>query len=252
MKEREGCIKTNYNAQAAVEEENQFIIANDVTNECNDKKQLIPMIEQVEENIKNNVDKVKADSGYHSADNLEKIENMNVDAYIDDPLKARIDNENFKYDKVNFDYDEENDVYKCPEGKELINVRETENEIIYKGNDCCNCPVKNDCLNLGNNKKPVNKKIIKRKNNEKFVEINRKKLLSENGRKEYKTRMHTVEPAFGNIKFNTGFKYFLLRGLEKVKGEFNLACIGHNIKKISSFMTKNGSNISNLSLEVLK
>ena len=40
MKQHEGCIKTNYNAQASVDEENQFIVACDVTTECNDKKQL--------------------------------------------------------------------------------------------------------------------------------------------------------------------------------------------------------------------
>src|SRR3989344_8599389 len=50
--------------------------------------------------------------------------------------------------------------------------------------------------------------------------------------------MHTAEPPFGNIKHNLGYRYFLLRGLEKVQGEFNLMCIGHNINKIYNFMQK--------------
>jgi len=37
MKERERCIKTNYNYQASVDEKAQFIVAFDVTTECNDK-----------------------------------------------------------------------------------------------------------------------------------------------------------------------------------------------------------------------
>jgi len=50
--------------------------------------------------------------------------------------------------------------------------------------------------------------------------------------------MHTAEPPFGNIKHNLGYRYFFLRGLEKVQGEFNLMCIGHNINKIYNFMQK--------------
>jgi len=41
-----------------------------------------------------------------------------------------------------------------------------------------------------------------------------------------------VEPVYGNIKQNPGFRKFTLRGLEKVKIEINLACIAHNLQKI--------------------
>ena len=48
----------------------------------------------------------------------------------------------------------------------------------------------------------------------------------------YNLRKITVEPVYGNIKQNLGFREFLLRGLEKVKIEFNLVCIAHNLQKI--------------------
>ena len=48
----------------------------------------------------------------------------------------------------------------------------------------------------------------------------------------YNLRKVTVEPVYGNIKQNLGFREFLLRGLEKVKIEFNLVCIAHNLQKI--------------------
>ena len=51
--------------------------------------------------------------------------------------------------------------------------------------------------------------------------------------------MHTVEPMFGNLKFNLGFRQFLLRGLKKVKGEYNLMCIAHNLKKIFKYVVEN-------------
>ncbi|MCH8004049.1 MAG: transposase, partial [Nanoarchaeota archaeon] len=48
----------------------------------------------------------------------------------------------------------------------------------------------------------------------------------------YGLRKITVEPVYGNIKQNLGFREFLLRGLEKVKIEMNLVCIAHNLQKI--------------------
>ena len=44
--------------------------------------------------------------------------------------------------------------------------------------------------------------------------------------------METVEPVFGQIKQGRGFRQFLLRGLEKVKGEWSLICTGHNLLKL--------------------
>jgi transposase len=74
------------------------------------------------------------------------------------------------------------------------------------------------------------------------------RIVSPEGEKEYKKRMHTVEPPIGDFKFNLGYRYFVLRGLNKVKGEFNLMCIAHNLKKIFRFLTRKGITIA----EILK
>ena len=47
--------------------------------------------------------------------------------------------------------------------------------------------------------------------------------------------MQTVEPVFGQIKQGRGFRQFLLRGLEKVNGEWSLICTGHNLLKLFRF-----------------
>ena len=44
--------------------------------------------------------------------------------------------------------------------------------------------------------------------------------------------METVEPVFGQIKQGRGFRQFLLRGLEKVQGEWSLICTSHNLLKL--------------------
>ncbi|MBD3203426.1 hypothetical protein GF327_03970 [Candidatus Woesearchaeota archaeon] len=137
MKERNGVIKPNYNTQISVDEKEQFIIANDVTDQCIDSHQLVSMLNKSEKNTGKKPKSAKADNGYSE--------------------------------------------------QQLNNLI---------------------------------------------------KLLKKKGRSEYKKRMHTVEPVFGNIKHNLGYRYFLLRGLNNVKGEFNLMCIAHNIKKIYSFILK--------------
>ncbi len=60
----------------------------------------------------------------------------------------------------------------------------------------------------------------------------RRKLRTRRGRQRYALRMETVEPVFGQIKAGRGFRQFLLRGLEKVQGEWSLICTGHNLLKL--------------------
>ena len=180
MKERNGVIKPNYNSQISVDEKEQFIVANDVTMECNDVYQLVPMLEKTKENIKEDPKFAKADNGYFPQ--LEEATKSfpKVDLYIDDRNRR----------------------------KENLNMKEMK---------------------------------------EKYSKIkyeNLKKLLTKKGEREYKKRMHTAEPPFGNIKHNLGYRYYLLRGLEKVQGEFNLMCIGHNINKIHNFMQKNNKGLA--------
>jgi hypothetical protein len=48
----------------------------------------------------------------------------------------------------------------------------------------------------------------------------------------YAARKGIVEPVLGQIKQGRGFRQFLLRGLEKVRGEWALICTTHNVLKL--------------------
>jgi len=48
----------------------------------------------------------------------------------------------------------------------------------------------------------------------------------------YAKRKSTVEPVFGIIKAVMGFRQFLLRGKNAVKGEWVLVCIAFNLKRL--------------------
>ena len=58
------------------------------------------------------------------------------------------------------------------------------------------------------------------------------KLKTAEGRAVYSRRKVIVEPVFGQIKEARGFRRFLLRGLAKIRGEWRLVCLTHNLLKI--------------------
>ena len=63
------------------------------------------------------------------------------------------------------------------------------------------------------------------------VDRMKRKLKTKAGRAVYATRKAIVEPVFGQIKQARGFRQFLLRGIDKVRGEWSLVCLTHNILK---------------------
>ncbi len=60
----------------------------------------------------------------------------------------------------------------------------------------------------------------------------RERLSTQAGREAYAKRRQSVEPVFGTVKWVMGFRSFLLRGLQKVKGEWRIATTAFNIRKI--------------------
>ena len=73
---------------------------------------------------------------------------------------------------------------------------------------------------------------MSRDGREPFLEAMRDKLRSEEGRQVYKKRAYTVEAVFGQLKWDGRKLSMDLRGLVKVRGEFLLMCLVHDVKKI--------------------
>jgi transposase len=65
-----------------------------------------------------------------------------------------------------------------------------------------------------------------------WTEAMQAKLESESGRAKYRLRQQTVEPVFGIIKNVLGFTRFMLRGHEKVEGEWQLVNLAYNCKRL--------------------
>jgi transposase len=175
MKGADGFVQ-GYNAQAAVEADFQLIVGQAVTQATNDKEQLMPMVETIEEQSGQRPEEILADSGYCSEKNLETLES------VDQP-EQKIDG------------------YVATERQKHGEYKEP-------------CP-----------RRPLPKGATR-------VDRMRRKLKTKVGKAVYAARKAIVEPVFGQIKHARGFRQFLLRGIGKVRGEWSLVCLTHNILKL--------------------
>jgi len=242
-------IRPGYRAEVAVDEKEQIIISCDVVNKANDVDQLIPLIEQTANNLPESSTYesivLTADSGYNSMENLKELASRkNIDAYIPDPKYQTAQNgkttpEDSPFYKDRFIYNPKKDVYLCPNHKELYFSHRKKEQgehgayaSIYRCRECRTCQYFGKCT-----KTPHGREIRIYDNTSQIYKM-RSKLNTADGKRIYGRRKAIVEPVFGNIKHNLGFRQFLLRGLKKVKAEFTLIAIVHNIQKIAKFLRK--------------
>ena len=234
----------SYNAQAAVDDAHNFILANDVIDDPNDQNQFSPMHQKVEENLPPDSNRgYTADSGYHSLKQLQYIKENNIDALIADPTPGNrstnkklpsiesILKQERKVERKDFSYHAQDDYYECPVGNKLTASGKNAKFTRYRACACSTCPIAKFCL-------PGKSKVkqIFRDHREGLAEEMEHKLQTDKAKKRMKTRATSVEPVFGNIKQNLGFRRFSLRGLAQVKGEFNLICIAHNLNILFKLM----------------
>ena len=83
---RDGATKAyvqGYNCQVAVDAECQVIVAAAVTQECNDKQQLVPMVKRIRANMgRRKPHRLSADSGYYSDASIGQLQRRRIDPYI--------------------------------------------------------------------------------------------------------------------------------------------------------------------------
>lgn len=246
QRQRNHLIRPGYRAEVAVDEKEQVIVACDVTNKANDVEQLIPLIEQTADNLPEVSAQdsviVTADSNYSSMESLKKLESKEyIDAYIPDvkyqaAQHGRITDEDSPFHRKHFTYNPGKDVYICPNHKELTFRRRRKDERSYASiYSCSECP---SCRYFGTCTKSPKGRQIRAYDNLGYIYKMRRKLNTTDGKAIYSRRKTIVEPVFGNIKHNLRFREFLLRGLKKVKAEFLLMAIVHNVLKIAKFLRK--------------
>ena len=245
MKHKDGSLKPSYNCQVAVDEKERIIVAADLVDEENDLHQIEPMIENVKETLGYKPTIMLADAGYFSYDNVQFLLDEEIDAYIPDNFyEVEKRGKTKKFRKLLFTYDVKKDCYYCPAAFEIpftrIQKRENEPDLRhYVCKYCSLCVLKNACTDSKN-------RTITRDPREHLMEDMRAKLNTEEGTEQYQNRMCTVEPVFGQMKQDRGFREFLLRGKRKTKIEFIMMCTVHNIKKIADFIKRKGKSLKEI------
>ena len=96
----------------------------------------------------------------------------------------------------------------------------------YRAANCKGCPLKGTCFKAKGNR--LIKVSLKSRQ---YQNAARKRLEALKGQRKRKQRNIDVEPVFGHIKQNRGFRRFTLRDLDGVNIEMGLLLIAHNFKK---------------------
>ena len=259
-----GRIELCYNAQVLTE--NQVILVDNVDNNEDDREALIPMITELEQLASELTGKqdypledkeVAADSGYESGDNLKYLSERKIDAYVASQFartrakEARGEIAPRPFTKDKFTYHADDNYYACPAGERLEYHRSTTRKKTnvttdyYKCQACPQCAFKKECVTS----KTGFRQVSRFPGYDPYREQIDAKLTTPEGKKIMRHRATDVEPTFGQMK-ETIFRRspFLLRGIPKVRGEFRLVSIAHNIKKIAKHLkvAKNSDNMVDL------
>jgi hypothetical protein len=226
VKTREG-IKLGYNAQIVVDHDSDLIVAADVVTDATDHGQLVPMIEQVVENLGRPAAETVADKGYWSGAQLEEAERRHLPVLV----PAQEEGKKGEYAKSNFRFDAERDVYICPRGVELpleaVNKATTGKPAlrVYRCHDAT-CPARAKCTTSKEGRR------IKRYPGEDALARQAAKLQKTGNAILWSLRKEIVEHVFGIVKVIDGFRRFTVRGLAGAKAQWSLACLALNLRKL--------------------
>ena len=233
---RNGQLKPAYNLQLSTKD--QFILHYSLHQSPTDTNTLQPHYTEFKDLHKTLPKAAVADAGYGSEENYKALKDLRIEPYVKYNYfdKDRKDKDEFK--PWNFPYNKRKDVFYCPAGEEmkLIGTRERKTTrgfkqqiSNYQSDNCTDCFLRELCHDQkGNRTIQVNHRLRK------FKEKVKRNLESEQGLLYRKQRPCDVEPVFGQIKNNKGFRRFNLRGLKKVEIETGLLAIAHNLQKLTA------------------
>lgn len=237
--------KPAYNVQIGTER--QFVVGFSVHQRAGDTACLIPHLEQLQQNTGKRFPKaVIADAAYGSEENYAYLEAHGAGNYLKYNTFYQ-DTHHYRDARVlrahqfraeNFHYDPHSDTFTCPADKPLHfqyeTRRTTENGFdtrrrIYECGQCANCPIRSQCTKAkGNRRIQISFRLLR------YRQQARENLTSPEGERLRGARSTEVETVFGHVKHNLGFRRFHLRGMEKVKTEWGLVCIAHNMQKMTA------------------
>lgn len=225
---KHGSLGQGYNVQIAVEGKSLLIAADDVINNANDREALFGMAESAKEALGAETLEVYADQGYSSGKQFAQCYEHGITPYVP-VMTARSLSGGARLKRALFKFDKERDVYVCPAGELLYpSGKPRENgtqKYCSRKASCDRCVKRDECLT---EKGAI--RTIHRSEHEELLSA--QKELMEKHPSAMRERSSMVEHPFGTIKARAGWSHFLVRGLEKVKGEWSLMGLSYNLSRV--------------------
>jgi transposase len=237
---KRGQTVAGYNVQIAVDDKHKLIVASEVVNDGNDAGQLYEMAKAAKEVLEVETLNALADTGYDNGVALKNCEDDHIVPYV--PLAKRTGNLEAKgrFTHEAFAYDADADAYHCPAGKLLkpmngfkINGGRREIRYVSRKSECSACPLRQRCLS---DKTP--RRTVYRWEHEDVMERHRERMKGAGAL--MRQRASLVEHPFGTLKCRAGYRHFLVRGLNKVRGEWSLMALCYNFARVLNILGVGG------------
>ena len=233
---KNGHVVAGYNVQIAVDDKHKLIAASEVVNDGNDSDQLHSMAKAAKDELGVETLTALADTGYYNGPALKACEEDGIVAYVPQARRtARLEAQG-RISHEAFAYDPEADVYRCPAGKQLspmdgrkTNGSRLEIRYVSRKSDCDGCALRSRCLSV---KTP--RRTIYRWEHEAVLERHRARMKDADA--QMRRRAELVEHPFGTLKCRAGYRHFLVRGFDKVRGEWSLMALCYNFSRVLSIL----------------
>ena len=226
-----------YNVQAVVDDKHKLIVASEVVNDSSDVNQLHAMAKAAKDALGAEVLQALADEGYYSSLELKACEDDGIVAYVPVPENTRHLERKGRFSLKDFVYDPAADAYRCPAG-ELLRPMEgrwentsgrTEIRYASSTKDCKACPLRARCLSP-----KASRRTIARWEHEDVLERHRARMQGSG--ELMRRRSAIVEHPFGTLKCRAGYRHFLVRGFNKVRGEWSLMALCYNFTRVLNIL----------------
>jgi transposase len=230
---KRGHTVAGYNVQIAVDDKHKLIVASEVVQDGNDTGQLHAMAKAAKEELGVATLTALADTGYYNSHELKACEEDDIVAYVPQAKRtARLEAQG-RMSHEAFVYDAAKDVYRCPagqlltpsEGRKINTGGRIEIRYTSRKADCDGCPLRLRCLSA---KTPT--RTVNRWEHEAVLERHRVRM--KDAKAQLRRRSALAEHPFGTLKCRAGYRHFLVRGLNTVRGEWSLMALCYNFSRV--------------------
>jgi len=232
-----GQVVAGYNVQVAVDDKHKLIVASEVVNDGNDTGLLHAVAVAAKAALGAETLTALADAGYYNGETLRACEAGGITAYVPLTERGRRPSAQGRIGRAAFPYDAVGDVYRCPQGALLRRMNGGKLDVTGKWqlryatrrSDCRACPLRGGCLT-----RKSHRRTVERWEHEDVIERHRTRMRG--AATLMRRRAALAEHPFGTLKCRAGYRHFLLRGFDKVRGEWSLMALCYNFTRVLNIL----------------